>query len=171
VRTFAGEQESERASSEVKEIVELWRAINRTLHLGARHVFREVNLPPGAMFVLGQVAREPGLTIGEIARRSGVAKSHVSNTVNTLVREQYVVKQPDDEDARLVRVRLAPAAESLMAQLEQRSQEVWAGSLRDLEEGERARVLEGMRILRGALESASEKEEAMNDENPRGGPC
>jgi DNA-binding MarR family transcriptional regulator len=160
VRTFDEEQPPDAADGEVRQVGELWRAINRVAHAGIRQAFRGSDLGPPAMFVLGQLSREPGLTINEIARRTGIAKSHISNTVNALARDAYVEKKPDEEDARLVRVYLAPAAQGLIADLEERSHEAWRGAVQKLSDKDRAAVLKSLRLLLDALESERREEVA-----------
>lgn len=56
------------------------------------------------MIVIGQIKQEPGISISEIARKTGIAKSHVCNTVEYLNQNGWVEKQPDLSDQRILRL-------------------------------------------------------------------
>ena len=58
------------------------------------------------------IARHPGTSIGEIARRTRVAQSQVSTTVSAMSDQGFVALSPDPADRRRVQVRIDTAARS-----------------------------------------------------------
>jgi DNA-binding MarR family transcriptional regulator len=61
---------------------------------------------PGELAVLEDIARNPGATIGEIARRTGFAQSLVSRITHAMADAGVVTIAGDGHDRRKVRVEL-----------------------------------------------------------------
>jgi len=99
---------------------------NELLSAGfSEHGFSEVRPSYGSVLV--PLFEEDGLRIGEIARRSRLSKQTMTTMVRLAERDGLVVREPDPEDARAVRVRLsdrarefAPVAERVLKRLEER---------------------------------------------------
>jgi len=136
------------------EIGELWRTVNHEIHDRFRQAFRGCDLPVGALILLRLIAHEPGMTVSEVARRSGMVKSHVSNVVEQLVRRDYVEKRPDTADLRLLRVYAKQGATGGMAEMEDRAHSVWSAVMDEVPEGQLADVAHGLRILLAALQKS-----------------
>ena len=66
----------------------------------------------GELAVLEDIARNPGATIGEITRRTGLAQSLVSRITHAMAQAGVVVTAVDDLDRRKIRVDLDPATRS-----------------------------------------------------------
>lgn len=64
-----------------EELVELLREVNRGLGKFARDVLSEHGIPFAMLMISKQIKAEPGITISELARRSGIAKSHISKSI------------------------------------------------------------------------------------------
>ena len=69
-------------------------------------------LGPGALAVVEDLARHEATTVGEIARRTGLAQSMVSTTVAGLRESGVVTSEPDPRDRRRVLVTLSAATRS-----------------------------------------------------------
>lgn len=81
-------------------------------------------LSMGAMAVLGQLARNGELTIGELARAERVQPPSMTRTVNWLEEEQYVARRPHETDGRQVVVTLSDkGSETLLA--DRRRRDAW----------------------------------------------
>jgi DNA-binding MarR family transcriptional regulator len=111
---------------------------NELLSAGfSEHGFSEVRPSYGSVLV--PLFEEDGLRIGEIARRSRLSKQTMTTMVRLAERDGLVVREPDPEDARAVRVRLsdrarefAPVAERVLKRLEERVAGIlgWSGQRR-----------------------------------------
>lgn len=141
------------------EIGELWHKVNREVHEHIRHAFRGSELPPVTLILLRYIRKEPGITVGELARKSDMVKSHVSNMVEQLVRQGLVEKRTDPSDQRLLRLFVTQAAVDFTAAMEARSRKAWASVMEALSEEELADVLRGLIILVKALERSKTKPE------------
>jgi len=145
------------SATSLGEIGELWRSINRGIHEHFRQAFRGCDLPPGAWILLRHIEQQPGVTINELARRSGTVKSHVSKMMEQLVRQGYVEKRTDPADQRLVRVYATRSAAEAMAEMNGRANEAWAAVVAEIPKGQLAEVVRGLKILLEALEKSQRK--------------
>jgi DNA-binding MarR family transcriptional regulator len=91
----------------------------------SEHGFSEVRPSYGSVLV--PLFEQDSLRIGEIARRSRLSKQTMTTMVRLAERDGLVVREPDPEDARAVRVRLsdrahrfAPVAERVLKRLDER---------------------------------------------------
>lgn len=85
-------------------LMELLREVNKRIF---DLVHREAGSPGvGAahMMIMGELVEHPGSSISELARAVGLAKSHVSTTVEHLTRRDWLEKRADEHDLRLVRI-------------------------------------------------------------------
>jgi DNA-binding MarR family transcriptional regulator len=99
----------------------------------SEHGFPEVRPSYGSVLV--PLFEEDGLRMGEIARRSRLSKQTMTTMIRLAERDGLVVREPDPEDARAVRVRLsdrarefAPVAERVLKRLEERVAGILDGS-------------------------------------------
>jgi DNA-binding MarR family transcriptional regulator len=106
------------------------------------------------MMIVRQVHREPGITVSEVARRCGVAKSHVSKTIEGLSRQGYVEKRPDPCDQRRVQLYLSQAVTDHLAHIEAMVRRLHAALVEAVPEEKREALLDGLRVLKTALEAA-----------------
>lgn len=143
---------------EPNEIGDLWRAINRGLHDRFREAFRGSELPPMALVFLRQIDESPGVTIGELARRSGTVKSHVSKIVEQLVHQGYLEKRADPADQRLVRVFASKRAAETKAAMEAKARDAWLGVTGEIPVGQLDGIVLSLQTLLEALERSNAKD-------------
>jgi DNA-binding MarR family transcriptional regulator len=108
----------------------------------------------GQEFVLRELWREDGLAPGELAKRIGVETPTVTRAVQRMEVAGLARREPDPEDARLVRVRLTERGRELEGVVPEVMRRVWDEALRGFSEEEKAqlwRLMERMRanVARG----------------------
>ncbi|MDF2630058.1 MAG: MarR family transcriptional regulator [Symbiobacteriaceae bacterium] len=140
-------------------IGELWREVNHGVHDRFRQAYKDPSLPFGMLIMLRQISKEPGITVSEMARRSGLAKSHISKQIDLLDSRGLVEKRPDPQDQRLLRLYLTKAAEEAAAELERVAQQAWLQVVGELADDEVDAVFKGFQLLRDALERSKRKTE------------
>lgn len=95
-------------SSQHELLIELLREVNQGIGRHVRKVFAENGFPFITGIIARQIENEPGITVSELARRTNIAKSHISNTIRDLCERGLVRKETDPADARLIRLYLTP---------------------------------------------------------------
>lgn len=102
----------------------------------------------GQHFVLEQLWREDGLTPGELAKRIGVETPTVTRAVQRMEAADLAQREPDLEDARLVRVRLTERGRELEGVVPEIMKRVWDEALEGFSEEEKAQLRQMMeRVL------------------------
>lgn len=143
-----------------EQLVDLLMAVNRGLHEYLRETFRGQVLPFAAMIVMRQVKHQPGITVSELARQTGLAKSHVSKTLEELTQLGYVEKRPDPADQRLLQVYLTEQAIAHLHQVRNAVRRQVAALVAALPDPQVAQLVEGLETLQGVLERARQERKA-----------
>lgn len=136
------------------ELMELLHAVSRGLFGQVEDVLAQYGFPTATFAVMDQICREPGITASEIARRTGMVKSHVATTVDFLVRQGLLTKEPDPIDQRLLRLYTREHPPQHLAQFKPEVHKRLAAVLAPLSAGELEAILAGLRILRTAVQQA-----------------
>lgn len=100
-----------------EQLIDLLREVNRDLGRYVKEILLAHDVPPAAMSIIREIRSEPGITISELARRTGIAKSHISNLVRDLEGRGWVEKRPDDNDQRLLRLYICPGISGRLAEI------------------------------------------------------
>lgn len=106
----------------------------------------------GQHFVLEQLWREDGLAPGELAKRIGVETPTVTRAVQRMEAAGLAKREPDLEDARLVRVRLTGRGKELEGVVPGILERVWDEALVGFSEEERAQLRQMMERVRSNLD-------------------
>jgi DNA-binding MarR family transcriptional regulator len=72
-------------------------------------------VPTGVRLIVTDIAEHPGSPIGEIARRTGLPQSHVSQSVARLRERGAIQTEGDPTDGRRTLVRLSPSVSARAA--------------------------------------------------------
>jgi len=139
-----------------EEFAELLHAVQRGIHEQIRDVLEAHRLPPASMAVMRQVHREQGITVSEISRRTGLVKSHISRTVDSLVEQGFLEKRPDSQDQRLIRLYTTEQASAHFDRMKTEIRKRLSAIIATLPEEKVRAMMDGLRALRTVLEQGSE---------------
>lgn len=135
----------------VEEMSDLLRHITRKVHEYFFDQVRKAGLTPPQVWTLRTLCHEPGLGVSELARRIGTAKSHVSGIVEGMVRDGYLVKEPDPQDQRLVRLVPTPGARDFWETLRRTHHAALQAPLGRLSSSQLEQILSSLRLLASAF--------------------
>jgi DNA-binding MarR family transcriptional regulator len=143
---------------QTQQLVDLMQLVHRQLFEHVRCVWEEKATPATQMMVMNQIGRAEGITVSEVSRRLGLAKSHISKTVEELASAGYVEKRPDPHDGRILRLYRTPAAvarfDAMQAEVRARLSEV----VDTLPPAKAAGLIEGLQLLSASLEAARDQQ-------------
>lgn len=100
-------------------------------------VLSEHGVRVGQQFVLQELWREDGLAPGELAERIGVETPTVTRAVHRMEAAGLARRDPDPDDARLVRVRLTERGRKLEGVVPELMSRVWEEALEGFSEREK----------------------------------
>jgi DNA-binding MarR family transcriptional regulator len=130
---------------------ELLRDVNRGIFAVAKTIIHHQGLSAPGMRAMGHVMESPGITVSELARERGFAKSHVSNAVESMVEAGFIEKRADPDDQRLVRLYPTRMAQEHFETMHAAVHERLTKVLAVLSDDQMRAVIEGLTILRAAL--------------------
>jgi DNA-binding MarR family transcriptional regulator len=122
--------------------------LRRVLRRVVRQTMPGPVLPPAEAELLVTVGRTPDMSVTDAARAMQLAPNTVSTLVGRLVTAGLLVRRPDPEDGRVVRLRLSAAGTARMRQWRQHRDDIFETGLAGLEQSDRDVLLEAVSVLR-----------------------
>jgi len=92
----------------------LIRATFRALNHLTRPAIEAMGLTLPRLWVLVHIESQPGLTMSELARRMTLSRSAITALVDELVKAEWVVREADASDRRVIRLYLTPDGRDTM---------------------------------------------------------
>lgn len=145
---------------QTEQLVDLMQSVHRQMYDHLKCIWEDRAIPAAQMMVMHQIAREEGITVSETSRRLGLAKSHVSKTVDELATAGYVEKRPDPHDGRILRLYRTPTAVARFDKMQAMIRERISAVVDLLPQPKAEGLIEGLRLLSEALESTRAHEKA-----------
>lgn len=139
-------------SDRIGVLEQLLKAVSKDVFDLARSAMHDRGLPAPTMPVLGHVTRSPGITVSEIARQTGLAKSHVSKTVDSLCEMSFLEKRADPDDQRLARIYATRKAHTYFRELHASVRKGLTEAFSALSDEQIDSIICGLQSLRTVLE-------------------
>jgi DNA-binding MarR family transcriptional regulator len=95
-------------------------------------------------------------TLSELATRHHVTPSTMSRAIDVLVRKAWVARESDPNDRRQIILTLTEEGQHVNATMQRQTLEVVANMIDQLDDDQRARLYDGLAILRTLLEETTE---------------
>lgn len=141
-----------------EELIDVLEEISRELRGHVTEVLGEHGSSLSGMVLMQKIARDPGITVRELARRSEIVLSYVSKAIEELAQQGYLEKRPDPADKRLLRVYLTPGGQDLLRQLRQAMRSRLAAVVASVPEDTAATLVSGLQVMRDAIEGLKQGE-------------
>lgn len=87
------------------EVLALFRVVFKSVRRHYQSVERRAGVRGAQLWALAQIAEQPGLRVGELARALAIHQSTASNLLRDLERAALVTRERTPEDQRTVRLR------------------------------------------------------------------
>lgn len=102
-----------------------------------------------------EIAKAGNISVNELAEQLNLDKSTVSRTVDGLVNDEIILRQPDPADRRYVLLSLTPKGRRVYAGLEERSENYYTEVLASIPAEKREQVVESLGYLAEAMRGKS----------------
>ncbi|MFI1918401.1 MarR family winged helix-turn-helix transcriptional regulator [Nocardia sp. NPDC020380] len=109
--------------------------------------FDEPGLSGAQSEFLRLIGRRPGISVKEAAAELGSAANSVSTLVTELVKTGLVLREPDPQDRRTMRLSLTPDAQRIADETRRQRIALVAGAFDQLTDAERADLRAGLRVM------------------------
>ena len=134
-------------NSDVIQLRELLRQLNRKLGLLDKTQLSCCGITYSQCHALVEIGSKQSLSINELAELLGLDKSTLSRTVNTMVEQGLVAREPDPDDRRYVKIKLTPAGSSLLSNIEDKMTDYYLNIYQAIPQDKRKQVLESLELL------------------------
>jgi DNA-binding MarR family transcriptional regulator len=114
-----------------------------------RRPLRNAEISFAQFAVLTGVARNPNCTLTELAEELGLSAPSVSVAIQKLEKGEWILRQQDAYDARIIRLQLSAKGKRMMLSMVKRRSDIVDGFLGELNKKEQEQLL-------GLLEKASQ---------------
>ncbi|MCW2903006.1 MAG: transcriptional regulator, MarR family protein [Streptosporangiaceae bacterium] len=140
------------------ELLDLYGATSKVVRAATDLALGRHGLHVGQDHLLAQLWRQDGRTPGEIATAVGVSTPAVTNTATVLAKAGFLVRRPDEQDNRRVRLWLTEAGRALRPAVERERQTLEDALVERLTDAERRNLVSGLtKINRAATELSAKK--------------
>jgi DNA-binding MarR family transcriptional regulator len=103
--------------AEIQELLRQWRAVMAS----ARPRWNATDLTLTQLRALSVIRRRDGMRMSELGTELGIGAAAASALADRMARRQLIVRRPDPDDRRIVRLEVAKRGRSLLERLEQGS--------------------------------------------------
>jgi len=129
----------------------LLRDVHRGIFEATKNVAHQYGLSAPGMRVMGPIMDHPGITVSELSRERGTAKSHVSHAVESMVRAGFIERRTDPNDQRLVRLYPTEKAKEHFKAVHEAFHRRMKEVLSVLSEEQMQAIIEGLTLLQNVL--------------------
>lgn len=141
-----------------EELVELLREVNRGLGRYPRELLAEHGIPFSMLMISRHIKAEPGITISELARRTGIAKSHISNSIRDFDQRGWVEKRSDASDQRILRLYLTQSATDELALVGSKIRQKLNALVADIPEQRARELVQGLEEIKLLIDKKQDNE-------------
>lgn len=123
------------------------RRIDYLIRKKGREILKNFNITVPQFTALQILVHNESLTIGELSQRMGLACSTITDLVDRMENNNLVVRQRDDKDKRVVRVKVLPLGYEIMDKVLEKRVKFLEGKMEGLELEKRLALSEGLESL------------------------
>ncbi len=138
-------------NADAAQVLRRFRVVFNAVRTHFRQVEKESGLGGAQVWALSLIRNQPGMGVGDVAKRMDTHQSTSSNLVKLLVKKQLVTMTKSLEDKRVVELRITPAGQAVLAQIPGPFEGVLPGALGQLDASTLARLNRDLGQLIGAL--------------------
>jgi len=144
--------EDERAR-QVQQITRHLRIVFRTIQTHAKAVEKECGLSSAKLWMLNEIAAEPGLKVSKLAAALSIHPSTCSNMLSKLEEKGLICRDRSKQDQRTVYLYITEKGKELLACAPQPRQGKLASALNDLTSGQLGQLENGLEDLIRVLQN------------------
>ena len=140
---------------EVQNVMDAFRRVIRELRLSGGEVERKLGISSAQLFVLHELGKNPGCSIGEVADRTHTDQSSVSTVVSRLVSTGFVKRSASAEDGRRAELRLTARGRALLRRAPSTAQQRMVTALESLPQRQRQLLARSLTQLVDEMEGGT----------------
>ena len=128
----------------------------RLLHMDV--IQREFSIPLSHVQVMAMLCDNGPMNVSEISRRLGIAKPNITPLIDRLIRDQYVERNRDDKDRRMVNVTICPSGIDELEKIRKKMRDLVSGWASGLSDSDLRALNESLETIHRVLGSTLQKD-------------
>lgn len=120
------------------------RSVIRAAQRHSAWIEKKCGVSGAHLWIMQELHETPGLRVGEIAERLAIHQTEVSNFLDALEQRGYVVKMPDPDDSKAVKLALSENGTDLLTDAPKPARRLLPEALRQLTPEQLARLDQGL---------------------------
>jgi DNA-binding MarR family transcriptional regulator len=109
------------------------RIVIRAAQRHSAWIERQCGVSGAQLWIMQELHEEPGLRVGELAKRLAIHQTTVSNLLDSLLKQGYISKQKDPQDQRATRLSLSKQGTALLKRAPKPARGLLPEALRSLD--------------------------------------
>lgn len=102
------------SSATPAQVLRSFRMVFNSIRTHFQQVEKKVGLGGAQVWALSVIRDQPGIGMGDLARRMDIHQSTASNLVKSLLQKKLILMEKDTLDKRYVHLQVAPKAQALL---------------------------------------------------------
>lgn len=148
---------SDSISSEccVDEVGEMVKKLVRVFQLFERDQIKIHGFTTSQCYTLLEINKSGGLTVSELSDKMNLNASTMTRVLDNLVRDEYVIRDRDESDRRVVTLALTDKGREAVSVLNRSVNDYYKKIIEAIPEGQMEEILKSVGILLNAFEKAN----------------
>lgn len=139
------------------DVLKKLRVVIRAAQRHSAWVEKQCGISGAQLWVMQEVHDAPGARVGEIASRLAIHQTTMSNLLNGLVRQGYIVKSRDENDQRVVKLTLSEDGKRLLEQAPKPARGLLPEALLQMDDAALSELNRGLCHLTDSIDSMDEE--------------
>lgn len=124
-----------------------FRVVIRAAQRHSAWIEKQCGVSGAQLWVMQELHDQPGLRVGDIAKKLAIHQTTASNLLDSLEKRSYVVKTRDREDQRVVKLALSDEGEALLLRAPAPARGLMPEALQKLDAASLAKLNDGLKAL------------------------
>lgn len=142
-------------TKELKAFREMIRTLERKLGILEDGELSCCGITLAQCYALVEIGRAKSISLNELAVLLNLENSTVSRTVNNLVTDDYVTREPDPKDRRYIAIALTPKGRELFEKVQDGTDEYFEDIFTQIPKEKREQVMESLTLIVDAINKSS----------------
>ena len=147
---------ADKIDKNVESIEKYLRKVDWIIRKKGREILNDINITDPQFIALQYLVNEQQLTIGELSQKMALACSTITDLIDRMEKSDLVLRERDDQDKRVVRLKALPKAFDIVKQVLEKRRKYLSEKLVGLNENDKEFLLKGLENLYNAMISESD---------------
>lgn len=149
--------ENREVENNVALIEKYLRKVDWIIRKKGREILNDINITDPQFIALQHLVNNEQLTIGELSQKMFLACSTITDLIDRMEKSEFVVREKDEQDKRIVRLIAQPKGYDIVKQVLEKRQEYLAEKLAGVSDNDKDILLKNLKYLYETMTTENKK--------------